>query len=141
MASIVRSLLQTTFAAVSFAGAGYLFKAFDKSGYEAEVKRHNKALEELAKAKEAFYQNEVKEHDRIQQFKQQLAGANNDIEDRNRALAQLRQAQLIQYNGQIFDRESQLNDFYHPSDKMKEYQYITIGVVGVGTGYLVSRYI
>ena len=38
MASIVRSLVQTTFAAVSFAGAGYLFKAFDKNGYGAEIK-------------------------------------------------------------------------------------------------------
>ena len=81
MASIVESLLQITIAAVSFAGAGYLFKAFDKNGYEAEIKRHNKALEELAKAKEAFYQNEVKEHDRIQQLRQQLADANIDIEN------------------------------------------------------------
>ena len=81
MASIVGSLLQTTFAAVSFAGAGYLFKAFDKNGYEAEIKRHNKALEVLAKAKELFYQNEVKERDRIQQLRQQLADANIDIEN------------------------------------------------------------
>ena len=141
MASIVESLLQTTFAAVSFAGAGYLFKAFDKNGYETEIKRHIKALEELAKAKEAFYQNEVKEHGRIQKLRQQLADGNIDIEDTNRALAQLRQVQSIKYNGQTFNSEAQLNDFYHPSDKMKEYQYITIGVVGVGTGYIVSRYI
>ena len=134
MASIVESLLQRTVAAVSSAGAGCLFKAFDKNGYEAEIKRRNKALEELAKAKEAFYQNEVKELDRIQQLRQQLADANIDIEDTNRALAQLSQVQSLKYNGQTFNREPQLNDFYHPSDKMKEYQYITIGVVGIGTG-------
>ena len=38
MTSIVGSFLQTAFAAVSFAGAGYLFKSFDQNGYEAEVK-------------------------------------------------------------------------------------------------------
>ena len=93
MASLVRSFLQTTFAAVSFAGAGYLFKSFDKNGYEAEIKRHNKALEDLAKAKEAFYQNKVKQHDRIMQLRQQLADANKDIGETNRALEQLRQVQ------------------------------------------------
>ena len=70
MASLVGSFLQTTFAAVIFAGAGYLFKSFDKNGYEAKIKRHNKALEDLAKAKETFYQNEVKQRDRILQLRQ-----------------------------------------------------------------------
>ena len=139
MAGIVGSFLQTAFAAVSFAGARYLFKSFDKNGYEAEINRHNKALEDLANAKEAFYQNEVKQRDRGMQLRQQLADANNGIEDTNRALAQLRQVQSVQYNGKTFNREPQLNDFYKPSDEMKEYQYITIGVVGVGSGYLVSK--
>ena len=83
----------------------------------------------MAKAKEAFYQNEVK------QLRKQLEDANKDIGETNRALAQLRQVQSIQYNGKTFNREPQLND------KMKEYQYITIGVVGVGLGYLLSRYL
>ena len=52
MASVVGGTLQTIFATVSFAGAGYLFKAFDKNGYEQEIKRHNRSLEKLAKAKE-----------------------------------------------------------------------------------------
>ena len=40
------AFLQTTFAAVSFAGAGYLFKLFDSNGYEEEMKRHHLAVEE-----------------------------------------------------------------------------------------------
>ena len=32
---------QSIFASLSFAGAGYLFKMFDKNGYEKEMKRHN----------------------------------------------------------------------------------------------------
>ena len=139
MASILGSLLQTTFAAISFAGAEYLFKVLDKNGYEAEIKRHNKALEDLAKAKETFYQNEVKQRDKIMQLRQQLADANNDIGETNRAFAQLRLIQSIQYNGKTFNREPNLNDFYKPNDEIKEYQYITIGVVGVGSGYLMSK--
>ena len=49
------------------ASIGYLFKVFDKNGYEAEIKRHNRALEDLAKLKELFHENEVK-HDRIKKL-------------------------------------------------------------------------
>ena len=141
MASLIGGSIQTTFAAVSSSAAGYLLKAFDKNGYEAEIKRHNNALEDLQKAKETFYQNEVKQHDRIQQLRQQLVNAKNDIGTTDKALDQLRQVQSIQYNGKTFNREPQLNDFYHPSDEMKEYQNIAIGVIGVGFGYLLRKMI
>ena len=36
---------QSIFAALSFTDAGYLFKIFDKHGYEKEIKRHNLAIE------------------------------------------------------------------------------------------------
>ena len=65
MATLFGGAIQTTFAAVSFAGAGYLFKSFDKSGYLDEVRRHNEALEDLAKSKEKFYESEVKRRDEI----------------------------------------------------------------------------
>ena len=60
----VAGLVQTTFAAISFAGAGYLFKMIDKNGYEKEMKRHNLALEKFNRDKERFYEEEVREHDR-----------------------------------------------------------------------------
>ena len=66
MASLFAGFLQSTFVAVSFAGAGYLFKMFDKNGYEEEMKRHNIASENLAKAKKEFNEKEIKQHDRIQ---------------------------------------------------------------------------
>ena len=43
------------FNAVAFAGAEFLFSKLNHRGYEKEIKRHNKAIEELAKAKEAWY--------------------------------------------------------------------------------------
>jgi hypothetical protein len=42
------------FNAVAFAGAGFLFSKLNGQGYKEEVKRHNQALEKLAKAKEKF---------------------------------------------------------------------------------------
>ena len=49
MASVVAGGL---FNAIAFAGAGYVFHKLDKRGYEAEMKRHNKAMEEFNREKE-----------------------------------------------------------------------------------------
>ena len=57
----------------------------------------------------------------------------------DKALDNLRWVQTVQYNGKTFNREPQLSDFYQPSKEMKEYQYTTIGSIGIGTGYIFSR--
>ena len=44
------------------------YKLFDKNSYKQEIKHHNKALENLQKSKELFYENKVKRHDRIQEM-------------------------------------------------------------------------
>ena len=139
MASVVASMTQNVFAGLAFAGSGYLFKMVDKINYEVEIKRHNKALEDLAKAKEAFYENGVKQRDKIQELKQELADANNYIENTNRALDMLRKVQTVEYNNMKFDREPKLSDFYQPSNEMKEYQFITTGIIGICSGYLLSK--
>ena len=43
------------FAAVAFSGAGYLFHLLGKGGYSSKMKRHNLAIENLSKAREAWY--------------------------------------------------------------------------------------
>ena len=63
MASLVVPFIQTTFAAVSFAGAGYLFQTFNKDGYAEETKRHNLALEKFNRDKERFTEEEVWKHE------------------------------------------------------------------------------
>ena len=42
------------FNAFGFSAAGFLFSKLNHQGYEEEIKRHNKALELLAKSKEEF---------------------------------------------------------------------------------------
>ena len=78
------------FTAVAFAGAGFRFSHLNKSGYEAEKKRHNKALEQLAKEKEAWYEHTVEKANRIKELRQQLSDANSDFNDTNHALELLR---------------------------------------------------
>ena len=137
MAAFLGGAVQTTFAAISFAGAGYLFQHFNKNGYEDEIKRHNRALEELAGSKEAFYENEVKRRDKVQELRQKLSDANHDINDTNTALDNLRKVlSRYSYGGTSFSREPQLADFYEPSGEMKEYQLIFIGAIGIPIGYL-----
>ena len=63
----------------------------------------------------------------------ELSDANADINETNKALDELRQIQSTKY------KEPQLNDFYKPSDEMKEYQYITSSVIGISTGYLLFK--
>ena len=99
--ALVGGFLQTTFAAVSFTGAGYLFKMFDKNGYEKEMKRHNLTMDELQKAKDEFKEKEVKKYNRIQE----LSDANADINEINKSLDELRQIQSMKY------KKPQLNDF------------------------------
>ena len=53
------------FAALAFSGAGYLFHLLDKKGYSNEIKRHNKAMENLTRAREKWYKEETRRKDEI----------------------------------------------------------------------------
>ena len=127
------AFIQTTFAAISFVGAGYLFKMFDKNGYQKEMKRHNRALEKLASEKEKFYEMEARKHDRVQELRQKLSDANADLNATDKALDELRKIQFIEY------KQPQLEDYYKPSDEMKEYQYLTTGIIGPSAGYALFK--
>ena len=55
-----------------------------------EVKRHNQALEKLAKAKEKCYESEVKRTNDEAGRRAEILDANKDIDETNRALEDLR---------------------------------------------------
>ncbi|CAB4008748.1 Hypothetical predicted protein [Paramuricea clavata] len=81
------------FNADAFARAGFLFSKLNRGGYEEEMKRHNKAMEKLSRAKEKWYERQVEKKNRIAILRQELADAKTDMEATNRALDSLRQAQ------------------------------------------------
>ncbi|CAB4004013.1 Hypothetical predicted protein [Paramuricea clavata] len=126
------------FNAVAFAGAGFLFSHLNQNGYKEEVKRHNHALEELAAAKDKFYESEVKRRNDELRRRQEILDANHDIEETNKALDVLRNYNRPQ-DLNALDRKPKFEDYYQPSDEMQKYMYVTVGILGVGSGYVSTR--
>ena len=120
------------FNAVAFAGAGFLFSKLNHHGYEDEMKRHNKALENLAKAKQAWNEREVARKNRITKLRLELGDANKDFEGTNRALKLLQKASIV-------DTQPTIHNFYEPWSEMKKYQDLTIGTLGLATGIIIIK--
>ena len=125
------------FNAFAFAGAGYIFSKLNHSGYEGEMERHNEAQEKLAIAKEKWYESQVEKKNRITTLRQELADAKSDMEKTNRALDSLRMA----HEELSLDKEPTIHDYYKPSSEMKEYQQITIGILGLGSGFIITKFL
>ena len=83
----------------------------EPNAYAEESKRHNRVLEELAKAKEKWYENQVEQKNKIQQLRQELSEVNADINNTNKVLDKLRQVTSIKYQGKTCSREPQLSNF------------------------------
>ena len=146
MASVAGQLAMTTFAGLIFSASGMLFHKLDKSGYEDEIKRHNRALENLSKAREQFYEEEVKKKDRMAQKRAELQTAKADLSTINHALDLLKNMDVVYHDEETkkkytFTKEPQLRDFYTPSDKMKKYQNITSTILGLGSGILLGIFL
>ena len=124
------------FNAVAFAGAGFLFSKLNGQGCKEEVKRHNQALEKLAKAKEKFYESEVKRRNDEARRRAEILDANKDIEETNRALEDLRDFTRLTHDSAS---QRKLEDYYQPSDEMKRYAMMTMGILGVGGAYGLTR--
>jgi hypothetical protein len=127
MASVIAGGL---FNAISFAGAGYLFSKLNEKDYEKEIRRHNLALESLARAKQKWYENEIKQRDKVLKLRQEIADANVDMKRTNDALKQIQSLRTIRDSGREFRGEPTLNDFYKPSAEMEHYKYLFSGGLG-----------
>ena len=130
MASIVAGGL---FNAVAFAGAGYIFHKLDKKGYEDEMKRHNLAMEQLKAAQDEWYKKFVEKKNKVALLHQQLVDANKDLDATNEALHKLRTMD------EDIGQEPTINDYYEPSDEMKTYTNVVVGVTGSIAGALVTK--
>ena len=88
-------------------------------------------MEKLSKAKEKWYEEQVKKKDKIEMLRQQASDANADINDTNSALEELRK----------ITREPKLEDYYKSSDEMKEYQLVVVSLIGLGGGWVLYKII
>ncbi|CAB3983699.1 Hypothetical predicted protein [Paramuricea clavata] len=134
MASAVAGGLFNAFA---FAGAGYLFKMFDKNGYAEEAKRHNLAMENLTAEREKYLEEVTDRRNKIAQLRAEIADANRDIKSTNKSLELVRR--INELTRKAIPRKPQLSNHYKPSSEMEEYMalfgLIAGGVVG-GAAYL-----
>ena len=60
------------FNAFAFAGAGYLFKMFDKNGYAEEAKRHNMAMEAITVEREKYLEEVTNRRNKLAKLKAEL---------------------------------------------------------------------
>ena len=112
----------------------YFTKLLDKKGYEDEMKRHNLAMEQLTAAKEKWYEKNVEKKNKVALLRQRLNDANKDLGSTNEALHNLRTAM-----DEDIGSEPTLDDYYEPSDDMKIYTNVVVGVTGSVAGVLASK--
>ena len=67
------------FNAIAFSAASFLFSKLNHQGYQEQMKRHSKALEELQKSKEEFYEQQVRRKNRTDELRIQIANAGKRI--------------------------------------------------------------
>ena len=122
------------FNAVAFAGAGFLFSKLNHRGYEKEIKRHNEAMEKLSRDKEIWYEKQMRRKEEIEKLRQQLSDANADINETNKSLKNLYEIQN-EYQKEE-EKEPKLENYYKPSQEMKEYQNVVYFFEGLAIGYV-----
>ena len=125
--------------AIAFAGAGFLFSKLNHTGYEKEIKRHNEAMEKLSRDKEMWYENQIKKKEEIQKLRQQLSDANADINQTNKSLKNLQNLKNEYEEG--VEEEPKLENYYKPSEEMKEYQSVMFFLFGTTGGYLIHKFL
>ena len=96
-----------------------------------EIKGYNLAIEELSKAKEKWYEEQVNQKEKIEMLRQQASDANGDINTTNHALEELRK----------ITREPTIEGYYKPSEEMKEYQLISASAMRLGGGWVAMKII
>ena len=106
------------------------------------MKRHNLAIENLTKAREAWYKAEVRKKDEIAKKRQELLAFCADMSSVDKALDALRKIIVIYHEDsrrkRTFMRRPELCDFYRPGTEMRNYQNLAMGVFGVASELVVG---
>ena len=106
------------------------------------MKRHNLAMENLSKAREAWDEEEIRKKDGIAKKRQEFLSANADLSTVDKALDAIKRINLTYHknNGRkrTFTRRPELCDFYKPSTEMKTYQNLAMDVFGIGSGIILG---
>ena len=91
-------------------------------------------MEQLTAAKEKWYEKTVEKKNKIALLHQQLVDANKNLDATNDPLHKLRTAM-----DEDIGPEPTINDYYEPSDEMKTYTNVVVGVTGSVAGVLATK--
>ncbi len=99
------------FNAFAGAGAGYIFSKFNKDGYIKETRRHDLAMEKLARAQQEWNQKDIERQEKIAALRQERSDADEDFKDINKALKDYEKVTELVFEGKKFNRKPHIWDF------------------------------
>ena len=134
------------FNAFAFSRANFLFSKLNHQGYKEETKRHDLAMEKLQRDKQAWYKKQLLRKEEISRLREEIVEANQDLDQTNKSLENLgkilnRKKKLENEYEQEERNEPKLENYYQPSQEMKEYQNVLFLVTGLTGGYLFHKLI
>ena len=123
--------------ALAFSESNYLFTIFRSSGVDEERKSYDKAVEQLQAAQASWSRKRTERLDFINEELRRQGHAVKTFRDVDAAMQEY--AQVTGHNLDPLGPETQLADFYHPSDGQKDRE-ITFVVLGMAaTGLVANR--
>ena len=134
MATVAMMLGGAVVNALAFSGSNYFFTMLGHRGVDEERLRHDKAVEELNAAHEAWSR---KRTERLDWINEQLRRENHAVATFSDVDSAMREYALVfgQDKAAAADlREPVLSDFYSPSDgqKKRELVFVALGVAATG---------
>ena len=127
--------------AVAFTGGQAVFHALEGGkNPEIERKRHDKATEALNKATVKWSQERLKTQDFMNRKKEKENQAEKDFNDADYSL-KLYHSKERDVNSPSLDRNPKHSDYYQPSEKQKNYEYVFIIGGLIVTGIFAFKYI
>lgn len=126
--------------ALAFTGSNFLFSSISKQQIDKERKRHDLALEKLARAKEDWEQQRVKYLDYLNKRMMQQKLSEKTFSNVNEALRVYSEVTGENYDLKL-PPKPKLSDFYTPSDdqQIRELVWILGGTAAVG--FFIYRYV
>ena len=118
----------------AFTLGSWLMRYLDPTNYQEETKRYHKAMERLTQDRNKFFEDAQLRREKIAKLEAEKKNTEVDFKLTNAQFAQLK---LLKHQESLAV-EPQLHQFYKPSKEMKEYQMLSIGIIGAMTGATVG---
>ena len=125
--------------ALAFSGSNFIFSMFGNRRVDEEKKRHDLAIENLQRARDAWTQKRTERIDFINEELRKQQHAVSTFRDVDNAMREY--YRVTGQNLEPLEKEPVMSDFYEPSTDQinRELIFMTLGLGG--TGYLIYSYI